>query len=172
MNVFSDAELTYLTEGRLGRLATVDGAGMPHVVPLGWRYNPELDAIDIGGRDFARSRKFHNVQRNPKVALVIDDVLPPWRPRCVLIRGMAEALADATGPDGDPAGPIIRLLPTEVISWGMESAGEYRAKPSRLRGGPSRAPVSQRALTPRQYRPAKPAPAAAEADIHPGSGDA
>jgi pyridoxamine 5'-phosphate oxidase family protein len=49
---------------------------MPHVVPLGWRYHPELDAIDIGGRDFARSRTLHNVQRNPNVALVVDDVLP------------------------------------------------------------------------------------------------
>ena len=58
MSVFSDAELTYLAKGKLGRLATIDGAGMPHVVPLGWRYNPELDAIDIGGRDFARTRKF------------------------------------------------------------------------------------------------------------------
>ena len=43
---------------------------MPHVVPLGWRYNPELDVIDIGSRDFARTRKFHNAQRNPHVALV------------------------------------------------------------------------------------------------------
>ena len=124
MSVFSDAELTYLAKGKLGRLATIDAAGMPHVVPLGWRYNPELDAIDIGGRDFARTRKFRNAQRNPNVALVVDDVLPPWRPRCVLIRGRAEALADATGPDGEPSGSIIRLHPTEVISWGMESAGE------------------------------------------------
>jgi pyridoxamine 5'-phosphate oxidase family protein len=124
MSVFSDAELTYLAKGRLGRLATIDAAGMPHVVPLGWRYNPELDAIDIGGRDFARTRKFRNAQRNLNVALVVDDVLPPWRPRCVLIRGRAEALADATGPDGEPAGAVIRLHPTEVISWGMEFAGE------------------------------------------------
>jgi pyridoxamine 5'-phosphate oxidase family protein len=58
MSVFSDAKLVYLAKGRLGRLATIDGAGMPHVVPLGWRYNPELDVIDISGRDFARSRKF------------------------------------------------------------------------------------------------------------------
>ncbi len=82
MSVFSDAELTYLAKGKLGRLATIDGAGMPHVVPLGWRYNPGLDVID------------------------------------------AEALADATGPDGQPAGPIIRLHPAEVISWGMEFAEE------------------------------------------------
>jgi hypothetical protein len=42
----------------------------------------------------------------------------------MMIRGMAEALAEATGPDGQPTGPIIRLHPAEVISWGMEFAGE------------------------------------------------
>jgi hypothetical protein len=42
----------------------------------------------------------------------------------LLIRGRAETLAEATGPDGEPAGPIIRLHPAEVISWGMEFAGE------------------------------------------------
>ena len=57
MSVFSETELAYLAKGKLGRLATIDQAGVPHVVPLGWRYNPELDTIDIGGRDFARSRK-------------------------------------------------------------------------------------------------------------------
>lgn len=57
------------------------------------------------GRDFARSRKFHNAQRNPDVALVIGYVLPPWRPRCVMIRGTARALPDATRADGQPAGP-------------------------------------------------------------------
>ena len=122
--MFSDAELAYLAKGKLGRLATIDATGMPHVVPLGWQYNPALDVIDIGGSDFARSRKFHNAQRNPNVALVIDDVLPPWRPRCVMVRGTAEALPEAIGADGQPTGPIIRLHPSEVISWGMEFAAE------------------------------------------------
>ena len=45
MSVFSEAELAYLAKGKLGRLATIDGAGMAHVVPLGWRYNPGLDTI-------------------------------------------------------------------------------------------------------------------------------
>jgi pyridoxamine 5'-phosphate oxidase family protein len=124
MSVFSDAELTYLAQSKLGRLATIDAAGMPHVVPLGWSYNSGLDTIDICGRDFARTRKFRNAQHNPNVALMVDDVLPPWRPRGVMIRGTAEALADATGADGQPTGPIIRLHPAEVISWGMEFAAE------------------------------------------------
>lgn len=121
MSVFSEAELTYLSEPRLGRLATIDSAGMPHVVPLGWSYNPTLDTVDIGGHDFARTRKFRNVQENPHVALVVDDVLPPFRPRCVLIRGHGDALDDSIGPDGQATGPIIRITPTKIISWGLET---------------------------------------------------
>lgn len=121
MSAFSDVELAYLAEGKLGRLATIDPTGLPHVVPLGWSYNPGLDTIDVGGRDFAHTAKFRNVEHNPSVALVVDDVLPPWRPRCVMIRGRAEALHQAVGPDGDPTGPIIRIIPTQVISWGLDS---------------------------------------------------
>ena len=66
MSVFSDAELAYLAQGKLGRLATIDATGMPHVVPLGWRYNPELDVIDIGGRNFARSREISQCAAQPE----------------------------------------------------------------------------------------------------------
>lgn len=120
MSVFSEAELAYLSEGKLGRLATIDQAGMPHVVPLGWRYNAALDTIDVGGQDFARTAKFKNAQRNPNVALVVDDVLPPWRPRCVMVRGHGQGLHEAVGADGEPVGPIIRITPTQVISWGLQ----------------------------------------------------
>jgi pyridoxamine 5'-phosphate oxidase family protein len=121
MSAFSPVELAYLADNRLGRLATVDPTGMPHVVPLGWRYNAALDTIDVGGRDFSRSVKFRNVQHNPSVALVVDDVLPPWQPRCVMIRGRAEALEEAVGSDGEPVGPIIRITPVQVISWGLDA---------------------------------------------------
>jgi pyridoxamine 5'-phosphate oxidase family protein len=120
MSVFSEKELGYLAGRRLGRLATIDADGLPHVVPLGWSYNPALDTIDAGGRDLARTNKFRNVRTNPKVALVIDDVLPPWRPRCVMVRGEAEALEEAASADGEPPGPIIRIHPRQVISWGLD----------------------------------------------------
>ena len=120
MSVFSKAELAYLSERKLGRFATIDQAGMPHVVPLGWSYNATLDTVDIGGRDFAHTAKFRNVERIPKVALVVDDVLPPWRPRCVMIRGLAAALHETVGADGEAIGPIIRITPTQIISWGLQ----------------------------------------------------
>jgi len=121
MSVFSDDELAYLAGRRLGRLATIGPDGLPHVVPLGWSYNPALDTIDVGGRDMARTRKFRNVRANGKAALVIDDVLPPWRPRCVMVRGPAKALEEAVGADGQPVGPIIRIHPAQVISWGLDA---------------------------------------------------
>lgn len=124
MGVFSTEELGYLSERRLGRLATIDQGGVPHVVPLGWSYNPALDTIDVGGREFHRTKKFKNASSNPKVALVVDDVLPPWRPRCVMVRGEAEALEAAVDAEGNPLGAILRIRPIEVISWGLDQTDE------------------------------------------------
>lgn len=118
MSVFSAAELAYLAEGKLGRLATIDAKGRPHVVPLGWRYNEERDTIDIGGRNNEASRKYHHVQANPNVGFAVDDVLPPWRPRCVTIRGTAEVVP--AGTEAPDQGALIRITPTRVTSWGLE----------------------------------------------------
>lgn len=122
MSVFSDAERVYLGKRRLGRLATIDSTGLPHVVPLGWTYNPELDTIDVTGRDFAHTAKFRYASANPNVALVVDDVLPPWRPRAVEVRGHAEVLTEAMGPSGEPLGALMRIHPLKVISWGLDEA--------------------------------------------------
>lgn len=125
MSVFSERELAYLRDGRkLGRVATVDETGQPHVVPVGWAYNAELDTIDIGGRDVPATRKFRNVRANPKVAFVVDDVLPPWRPRCVQVRGLGEALDAATPAGGGEPAALIRITATRVVSWGLD---EYEA---------------------------------------------
>ena len=124
MTLFSAAELNYLLgERRLGRLATVDETGQPHVVPVGWRYNPELGTIDVTGRNFAATKKFRNVRENPRAAFVVDDVLPPWRPRSVMVQGQAQALeapADASARGG---GAMIRITPDKVVSWGLEASG-------------------------------------------------
>ena len=122
MATFSDVELDYLLgERRLGRLATVDPSGLPHVVPVGWSYNAELGTIDVSGRNFAASRKFRNVRANPKAALVVDDVLPPWRPRSVMVQGRAEALDPPAGSEGAQA--LIRIFPDRILSWGLEADG-------------------------------------------------
>jgi len=121
VSVFSDAELTYLQgERRLARLATVGRDGTPHVVPVGWSYNSALDTIDIGGRSLERTKKYRDVSRSGRAAVVIDDLasINPWRPRAVEIRGRAEAL-------GHPA-PLIRIHPERIVSWGLEGERQSR----------------------------------------------
>lgn len=117
---FTAAELAYLLdEPRLGRLATADATGAPHVVPVGWTLNIALGTIDVTGRRFADTRKYRNVTANPQAALVVDDVLPPFRPRSVLVQGRAHALAadPSTGTDA-----LIRIVPEKITSWGLDTA--------------------------------------------------
>ncbi len=117
MQRFSAAEIDYLTaERHLGRLATIDAAGFPHVVPLGFTYNAELGTIDISGRSFSDTKKFRNVRANPKVGFVVDDVLPPWQPRSVMVQGRGEAIT--AGEAGKEA--LIRIWPDSIVSWGLD----------------------------------------------------
>src|SRR5229473_6430830 len=107
MSNFTPAEIAYFGTQRLGRLATVNAAGDPHVVPVGFRYNAELDTIDIGGHGFGKSKKLRDAQANPRVAFVVDDLasVSPWRPRGIEVRGVAEVLAsggEAFGRGYDP----------------------------------------------------------------------
>ena len=124
MSAFTPAEIAYLQSQLLGRLATVGSDGRPHVVPVGFRYNPDLDTVDIGGHDFARRKKFRDVRRNPHVAFVVDDVasVAPWRVRGIEIRGEAEILetgGQSVRPGFDAA--MFRIRPRRVIHWGLES---------------------------------------------------
>jgi pyridoxamine 5'-phosphate oxidase family protein len=114
MSVFTEPELDYLTGGRrLARLATVGADGTPHVVPVGWIYNAARDTIDVSGHELEQSKKFRDVARTGRAAIVIDDLesTDPWRPRAVEVRGSAEAIALPT--------PLIRIHPERIISWGL-----------------------------------------------------
>lgn len=118
-SVFTQAELTYLLgEHRLGRLATVGTDGTPHVVPVGWSYKPDRGSIDISGHSFAGTRKFRNAQANPRAAFVVVDVLPPFRPRCVMVQGTAQALDAERGSGGEA---MIRIIPEKIASWGLDN---------------------------------------------------
>src|SRR5438270_11236741 len=128
MSVFTPAEIAYLQSQRLARLAT-SADGQPHVVPVAFRHNPESDTIDVGGHDFAQRKKYRDVQQNPRVAIVIDDLasIDPWRPRMIEIRGEAEILptgGESIGRGFDP--PIFRIRPKRIISIGIEGEGGYR----------------------------------------------
>jgi len=122
MSIFTEKEIEYLRGQRLGRLATVNAKGEPHVVPVAFRYNDEMDATDVGGHNFARSKKYRDAGTTGRAAFVVDDVLPPWRPRGVEVRGRAEVL----GTGGEEIGPgfdeeLIRIFPQRIVGWGIDS---------------------------------------------------
>jgi len=123
VNVFTEAELTYLrTERLLARIATVGPDGIPHVTPVGWSLNTEDQTIEVGGIDLASTKKFRDIARSHRAAIVMDDVLPPWQPRGIEIRGRAEAITD-------PA-PLIRIHPERIIAWGLDGRRNARDVPS------------------------------------------
>lgn len=127
MSVFTKNELEYIGEQRLGRLATVDVDGNPHVVPVGFRYNPETDTIEIGGHDLIQTKKWRDAGNHPRVAFVVDDVLPPWQPRSIEVLADAELLESGGERFARGLHPqIIRLHPVKIIAWGIDEKKQSR----------------------------------------------
>jgi pyridoxamine 5'-phosphate oxidase family protein len=121
LSVFTADELKYLAGGQqLARIATVGEDGTPHVVPVGFIYNAARDTIDVGGRDLPRTKKFRDVARTERVAIVIDDVesIDPWHPRGIEVRGRGEAIALPT--------PLIRIHPQRIVPWGLGPGSRAR----------------------------------------------
>jgi pyridoxamine 5'-phosphate oxidase family protein len=74
MQEFTEQEIAYLESQILGRLATANAQGQPHVTPVGFRYNEETGTIDIGGYDLSSTKKVRDLEQNPRIAFVVDDL--------------------------------------------------------------------------------------------------
>ena len=87
-----------------------------HVVPSGWTYNETLRTIDVTGREVNKTKKFRDVTRTGKAAVVIDGIAAGegFRPWAIEVAGRAEAI-------GAPEA-LIRIHPERVRSWGLEFA--------------------------------------------------
>lgn len=96
------------------RIATVGADGTPHVTPVGWSLDTAQEVVEVGGINLASTKKFRDVARTGRAALVIDDLasVDPWRPRGVEVRGRGIATLDPE--------PRIRIHPERAISWGLD----------------------------------------------------
>lgn len=136
MSHFTPQEIAYLQSQPVGRLATVNAVGEPHIAPVGFQYNPALDAVEIGSAKpgFEQSKKFRDAQRTGKVAFMVDDVIDTEAPpqggargrqiRGLEIRGIAEV--HLTGGEKLREGHFpayLRIRPTRIISWGINTPG-------------------------------------------------
>ncbi|HVW35331.1 MAG TPA: PPOX class F420-dependent oxidoreductase [Acidimicrobiia bacterium] len=91
-------------EPRTAKLATVRGDGSPHVAPI-W-----IDLDDDGRVVFtthAESLKGKTIQRDPRVALCVDDDRPPFS--FVIIEGIAQTSED----------------PDDLLAWATRIGGRY-----------------------------------------------
>jgi pyridoxamine 5'-phosphate oxidase family protein len=134
MSAFTAAEIEFLRNQPLARLATVGADGRPQVKPVGFLLDTDADELVIGGyagSGMATSKKFRDVAANGFVAMVVDDVaeVNPWTPRGVEVRGHAEARMEGGAEVGkrlgapfdfDPAWILVR--PTRIVSWGIDGS--------------------------------------------------
>jgi pyridoxamine 5'-phosphate oxidase family protein len=130
---FTANEIKYLRSQPLGRLATVGPGGRPHIVSVGVFYDPETQTIVIGGHagsNMAASKKFHDAERHPDVAFLVDDLasVDPWTPRGIEIRGRAETHTTGGEEVGRRIGASmpfdsawIRIHPRRILTRGIDT---------------------------------------------------
>ncbi len=129
----------FIGRHRVGRLATADASGTPHVVPVCYAFDGEhiYSALDLKPKRVAarRLKRVRNVLENPRVALVIDEYSEDWdRLAYVLVQGTAALLEGGEEQRHAVAllrqkypqyaglleqdALVLKLTPQKVVTWG------------------------------------------------------
>lgn len=98
------AALNFLAERHLATLTTLRADGSPHVVPIGFTWDPATGIARIITRD--RSLKARNAARGGRVAVCQTD-----RARWLTLEGVARVAADATSVADGEACYTVRYRP-------------------------------------------------------------
>src|SRR5688500_1967278 len=99
-----DRRRAFLAHGtRTAKLATTRADGRPHVAPI-WFV---LDGDDVVFTTAETSVKGRTLQRDPRVAMVVDDERPPFA--FVLVEGVAELSTD----------------PEDLLRWATRIGARY-----------------------------------------------
>jgi coenzyme F420-0:L-glutamate ligase/coenzyme F420-1:gamma-L-glutamate ligase len=101
-SVLNQEETAFLVRQRVARLATADGAGEPHAVPVCFALarSSVYIALDEKPKRVPVSglKRVRNILENPDVALVADRYAEDWDQLAfVMVRGRAELLEPDTG---------------------------------------------------------------------------
>jgi PPOX class probable F420-dependent enzyme len=136
----SEAEVrAFLTSlpAHTGKLATVRRDGSPHVAPIWFAVDDQPDGLSLVFTTGATTAKGKALQRDPRVALCVDDETPPFA--FVIVHGtvtigedteqlrhwagviggryMGADRADAYGErNAVPGELLVRITPTKVVS--------------------------------------------------------
>jgi PPOX class probable F420-dependent enzyme len=125
-------------EARVARLATIDPAGRPHLVPVVFALSGDelLLAVDRKPKRTRDLQRLANIREHPMVAVLVDHYEEDWsRLWWVRIRGSARvveegadleraavALAEKFEPyrSEPPEGPAIVVTAEEWLGWSAE----------------------------------------------------
>ena len=119
---FTDAERRFLAKHEHGHLSTIGPDGFPQVKPLAFSVNAALGTIDITGWRMAGIAKYRNVQANPHVAFVVDEVTAEGMEGAhfLEVRGDAETTVGTHDLEGHLAPEIIRIRPRRVVGFNVD----------------------------------------------------
>lgn len=86
-----------VSEARVGRLATIDSSGGPHLVPFVFVLDPRGDTIysevDDKPKRTKRLKRLANIRHEPRVAVIVDHYEADWdRAWWVMMRGRGRVL--------------------------------------------------------------------------------
>jgi PPOX class probable F420-dependent enzyme len=123
---------------RVARLATVDGAGRPHLVPICFALEGDTlySAVDAKPKRSRRLRRLENIRRRPQVTVLVDHYEEDWtRLWWVRLDGTATVVEDGSEVEDalgllvakyeqyraePPTGPVIRV---QIERWRGWSSG-------------------------------------------------
>jgi PPOX class probable F420-dependent enzyme len=137
--MLSEEQRGFLARGRVAHLATADGRGAPHLVPVCYAVDGGSLYITIDEKPKRQDvplKRLRNIRANPRVAVTVDRWDEDWtRLAWVMLRGSAEILDG--GPEHDHAQallrerypqyrsmdiaslPVIAVRIGRVLSWGQ-----------------------------------------------------
>ena len=109
-SMLSHAQRRFLDASRVGRLATADESGMPHVIPACFGVIDSTLYVTIDEKPKRQDRplkRLRNILENPNAAFVADHWDEDWtRLGWVMLRGRAEILYE--GEEHDRAQALLR----------------------------------------------------------------
>jgi nitroimidazol reductase NimA-like FMN-containing flavoprotein (pyridoxamine 5'-phosphate oxidase superfamily) len=125
----------FLKTQKILRLATIDGTGVPHIVPVWYMYRD--DKFYVGTN--TKTRKAKNIRKNPKISFCVDvgirspdiiGVMGTGRAKLILKKELVEKLArkillryfkDMKNKSAqelfDQTDCIIQITPRKVTEW-------------------------------------------------------
>jgi PPOX class probable F420-dependent enzyme len=123
MQHLSGIERAFLNACRVGRLATADRDGAPHVVPVCFAAEGDTLYITVDGKPKRQDRplkRLSNILANDAVAFVVDRYDEDWsRLGWVMLRGRADILA--SGEEHDAAQALLRARYPQLGAMQIEA---------------------------------------------------